>query len=153
MRDAHLATEEAIERAAEIHTMVATDQAREAGNLDPAGGGSFTHPDITRTFSGDGKVMKPLYSAKPGAMRVNRKAKRKRRVRFDPDAGLYQEGGNKRKTWGLKFAFLNTRRREGRFILAIEHVENKRRTRRRQPSTCSAASSATPPEPRRWCGT
>lgn len=122
MRDRYLATDEALERSAEIHTEMATGQAKEAGNLDPDGGGSFTHPEFTRCLYGDGKVVTPLYAAKPGATVVNRETKEIRSVRFDPDAGFHTEGGGD-KVWGMKFALVNTRRSEGRFILGIEHVE------------------------------
>lgn len=47
MRERYLATEEGIRLATELHTKLATEQAKEAGNLDPDGGGSFTHPEIT----------------------------------------------------------------------------------------------------------
>jgi hypothetical protein len=65
MRDRFLATDEGIERLAQIHAEVSTGQAKEGGNLDPDGGGSFTHPEITRTLYGDGKVVTPLYTSKP----------------------------------------------------------------------------------------
>jgi hypothetical protein len=93
-------------------------QAEAAGNLDPSGSGSFTHPDTSRTFYGDGKVITPLYrNSRRGQVRGF-----ERRVRFDPDAGWHTEGGNPKKVWGTKFALVSTRREEGRFIVGIEHV-------------------------------
>ena len=38
--------------------MNAVGHAKEAGNLDPDGAGSPTHPEITRTFYGDGKTIR-----------------------------------------------------------------------------------------------
>jgi hypothetical protein len=122
VRDTYLATNEAIARAAEIHTRVAVRKAKEAGNLDPDGGGSFTHPMIERSLYGDGKVVSALYKAKPGDTVRNRETGEVRALRFDPDAGSHTEGGGD-IVYGTKFAFLSTRRAEGRFILGIEHVE------------------------------
>jgi hypothetical protein len=125
MRDRYLATDEAISRSLEIHTEVSIRQAKEGGNLDPHGGGSFTHPEITRCLYGDGKVITPLYKAKPGTTTVNRKTGEVREVRSDPDARLYTEGGGD-TVRGIKFAMVSTRRPEGRFIVAIEHVGKDR---------------------------
>jgi len=124
-RDHYLATEEGVRSSMELHTQHATEQAKEAGNLDPRGGGSFTHPEITRSLYGDGKVMTPLYRAKPGTTTVNRETGEVREVRSDPDASFHTEGGGD-KVWGIKFALLSTRRPEGRFILAAEHVEKNK---------------------------
>jgi hypothetical protein len=120
MRDRYLATDEAIELELELHTRLATEQAKEAGNLDPAGGGSFTHPELSRTLYGDGKVITPLYKSETGRV-TDRRTGEVREVRKDPDAGRHTEGGGD-KVWGLKFAMTSTRRPEGRFILAAERV-------------------------------
>lgn len=120
-RDSYLATDQGIRRSQEIHTKLATEQAKEAGNLDPNGGGSFTHPDITRCQYGDGKVIDSLYKAKPGTRTVNRATGQAREIRSDPDASFHTEGGGD-KVYGIKFSLLSTRRPEGRFILAAEHV-------------------------------
>lgn len=122
VRNTYLATDEAIARSAEIHTQVAVRKAKEGGNLDPGGRGSFTHPAIERTAYGDGKVVTALYSAKPGDTVTNRETGEVRELRFDPDAGWHAEGGGD-LVHGTKFAFLSTRRAEGRFILGVEHVE------------------------------
>jgi hypothetical protein len=102
---------------------VAVRKAQEGGNLDPAGGGSFTHPEITRTLYGDGKVVTPLYTPKPGDIVTNEETGEVRALRFDPDAAWHVEGGGD-MVYGTKFAFVSTRRDEGRFILGIEHVDN-----------------------------
>jgi hypothetical protein len=126
-RDEYLETEEGSQRSKELHTHLATEQAKQAGNLDPGGGGSFTHPATTRCLYGDGKVLSPLYKARPGTTTVNRLTGEERKVRFDPDASLHSEGGGN-IVWGTKFAFLSTRRPEGRFILGIEHIDKDEAT-------------------------
>jgi hypothetical protein len=121
MRDRFLATDEGIERLAQIHAEVSTGQAKEGGNLDPDGGGSFTHPEITRTLYGDGKVVTPLYTSKPGETVTNQETGKVRELRFDPDASFYTEGGGD-KVYGNKVAIVSTRGDDGRYILGIEHV-------------------------------
>lgn len=123
MRRNYLGGDDALSLGARIHAEGATRQAIEAGNLDERGAGSPTHPDITRTLYGDGKVITPLYRATPGTTTVNRETGEIREVRSDPDAAFHVEGGGDR-VWGTKFATLATRREEGRFILAIDHVES-----------------------------
>src|SRR5205807_10144854 len=103
MRERYLVTDDAMARSLELHTATAVAQAREAGNLDPDGGGSFTHPEITRSLYGDGKAIKAIYRAKPGTTTVDRKTGEVRAVRFDPDAALHTQGGGK-KVWGTKVA-------------------------------------------------
>ncbi|MDP9342528.1 MAG: hypothetical protein M3Q23_10655 [Actinomycetota bacterium] len=120
--DRYLAnSDETMERRLQRHAKVSTQQAIEAGNFDPAGGGSSTHPTVERTVYGDGKVIDAQYKSKPGTTRVNRKTGEVRPVRFDPDAWWYAEGGGD-LVWGIKFAVLSTRRAEGHFILGFEHV-------------------------------
>jgi hypothetical protein len=120
-RDTYLTTDEGIARALELHTELATAQAKEAGNLDPNGGGSFTHPSLERSPYGDGKVVDGLYKTKEGQMRKSRRTGKQQPARFDPDVTKHKEGGGNTAE-GIKFAFLNTRRDEGRFILGVEHV-------------------------------
>lgn len=124
IRDRYLATDEGVRRALETHTKLAAEQAVRAGNFAPSEG-SLTHPAVTRTLYGDGKTITPLYRAKSGATRIDRKTGEVRNVRYDPDAGWHTEGGGE-SVYGVKFALLSTRRSEGRFILAIEHVTKQR---------------------------
>ena len=49
-----------------IHRQLAADQAGQLGLLDPDGPGSWTHPDLCRMLYADGKVITPLFKAKPG---------------------------------------------------------------------------------------
>jgi hypothetical protein len=53
------------------HRRLAVDQACSLGLLDPAGPGSWTHPDLTRMLYGDGKVLTPLFRAQPGDTRLD----------------------------------------------------------------------------------
>ena len=48
------------------HRQIAAEQARELGLLDPDGPGSWTHPDLSRMLHADGKVITPLFRARPG---------------------------------------------------------------------------------------
>src|SRR4051812_44653237 len=57
---------------AERHRELATQQAEELGLCDPNGPGSWTHPDLSRMIHADGKVIAPLYRAKPGDTRVDK---------------------------------------------------------------------------------
>lgn len=123
MRDRYLITDEVLAASLAVHAEVAIDQAKEAGNLDPEGPGSFTHPDLSRTFYGDGKVITPLYKKTRGGKADRRPKGSKRKGRIDPDAGWHVEGGNTKQVWGTKFALLSTRVTEGRFIVGLEHVE------------------------------
>jgi hypothetical protein len=90
----YLATDEGIERAQAIHIENATSQAKKAGNLDPNGAGSPTHPEITRALYGDGKTIKALYD--PPKERTNKGEKKSDEspVRVDEDAAWYEEGGD-----------------------------------------------------------
>jgi hypothetical protein len=123
MRDTYLAADETMGRSLEIHTEVAIRKAREAGCLDPNGGGSPTHPKISRTIYGDGKNIDALYGAEPGTKKLDTETGEVREVRFDPDAAWHTEGGGD-KVWGLKYATASVRCDEGRFMLGAEHVEN-----------------------------
>jgi hypothetical protein len=66
-----LADPEFLKRVSELHRRCAAEQALDIGLLDPAGPGSWTHPHPTRVVYGDGKVVTPLYRAKPGDRRVD----------------------------------------------------------------------------------
>ena len=51
---------------------IATRQAvHDLGLCDPDGPGSVTHPDLNRMLYADGKVVTPLWKAKPGDTRVD----------------------------------------------------------------------------------
>jgi hypothetical protein len=56
----------------EIHRRSAIDQARSLGLLDPDGPGSWTRPDLSRMLYADGKVVTPLFRAKPDTRILNK---------------------------------------------------------------------------------
>src|SRR5205807_722284 len=122
-RDRYLADSEIFAELHALHRELAADQARELGLLDPDGTGSFTHPDPSRMLHADGKVLTPLYRAKPGETRVDRSTGEVIALRTEPDGGLHFEGdGN--AAWGTKFVLVAVRSSDerGRIILDLEWV-------------------------------
>ena len=110
---------------AERHRELATGAARELGLLDQDGPGSWTHPDLTRMLYADGKVITPLFKAKPGDNRVDRTTGELLHRRSEPDAGLHWEGTGE-AAWGTKFVLVAARTTHvrGRIILDIDTVPN-----------------------------
>jgi hypothetical protein len=107
-RTRYLVADGVLEDLVELHRHHAAEQAREAGLLDPNGSGSWTHPDLGRVLYSDGKVITPLFKAKPGDRRLDRTTGELRDVRFEGDAGLHIEGTGE-EAWGLKFVLVATR--------------------------------------------
>jgi hypothetical protein len=106
---------------ADTHRALATDQARTLGLLDPDGAGSWTLPDLSRMIHADGKVITPLFTAKPGERRVDRQTGELLPTRVEPDAAIHFEGdGN--AAWGTKFVLVAARTTDihGRIILDVE---------------------------------
>jgi hypothetical protein len=105
------------------HRELAALQALEIGLVDPAGPGSWTHPDLSRMLHADGKVITPLYRARPGDRRVDPVTGEIRAKRSDPDAGLHFEGTGE-TAWGNKYVIVAARNDDvhGRIILDIEYV-------------------------------
>jgi hypothetical protein len=68
--------------------------ALEIGLFDPAGAGSFTHPDRTRLIYGDGKMVKPLSKCAPGETWVDEHTGEVKPRRADPDTAWYIVGGD-----------------------------------------------------------
>jgi hypothetical protein len=110
----------------ELHRKLAAEQARELGLLDPEGEGSFTHPSLDRLIYADGKVIAPLYKAKPGDTRVNKETGEIRPLRYEADADLHFQGDGE-MAYGVKFLLAAVRSQEvhGRIILDAEHVPVK----------------------------
>lgn len=99
-------------------------QAIEIGIADPCGGGSYTHPGELRTITGDGKVITPLYRAKPNTPIVDKETGEIRGHRkADPTAKLHVEGGGN-PAYGNKFLMITGRTPNwhGRMILGLDHV-------------------------------
>lgn len=108
LRNTYLTRPEILDQLGEIHRQVAADQARQIGLLDPDGAGSWTQPSLDRLLHGDGKVITPLFHARPGETRVDPETGEIRRLRNEPDAGLHYEGSGE-AAWGTKFVLLATR--------------------------------------------
>ena len=106
-----------------IHQATAIDTARAIGLLDPDGPGSWTHPDLTRMLYADGKVVTPLFRAKPGDTKVNKATGEIRHLRAETDAALHVDGTGE-MVWGTKFVIVAVRTTDihGRVILDVDWV-------------------------------
>ena len=106
-----------------LHREHAARQALEIGLVDPHGPGSWTHPDLTRMIHADGKVITPLYRAKPGDRRIDRETGEITAKKADPDGSLHFEGTGE-TAWGNKYVIVAARNNDihGRIILDIEYV-------------------------------
>ncbi|MDX6584612.1 MAG: hypothetical protein QOI10_3796 [Solirubrobacterales bacterium] len=95
----------------------------EMGLCDPDGPGSLTHPDLSRMLYADGKVVTPLFKAKPGTMKTDRDTGELREARSDPDGHLHITGSGE-PAWGVKFvlAACRTDGVHGRMILGLDWV-------------------------------
>jgi hypothetical protein len=124
MRNRYLTDPAILEAIGNLHRALAADQARTTGLLDPEGEGSWTHPSLDRLLHADGKVVTPLFRAKPGATRVDRTTGEILALRHEPDAALHFEGDGE-AAWGTKFVVVAARGTdEGtRVILDVERVE------------------------------
>jgi hypothetical protein len=120
-RDRYLTDPKILEQLGAIHRELASAQARDVGLLNPEGPGSYTHPDLSRVLHADGKVVTPLYKAKPGETRVDVETGEVLPLRHEPDAALHFEGDGE-ATWGTKFVMVATRSPLGRLVLDVEHV-------------------------------
>lgn len=122
-RTRYLTEPEALDELARIHHRIASEQARTIGLLDPDGAGSWTHPDLGRTLYADGKVVTPLFRAKPGEKLINKRTGEVRYPRCEPDAHLHIEGTGE-AAWGCKFVIVAARDRvtNSRIILDTSYV-------------------------------
>jgi len=122
-RDRYLTDPVVLEALASRHRELATAQARELGLLDPDGPGSWTHPDLSRMLYADGKVIAPLFRAKPGDRHVDRTTGEITLRRAEPDAGLHWEGTGE-AAWGTKFVLVAARTTDirGRIIVDVDWV-------------------------------
>jgi hypothetical protein len=126
MRSRYLADPNVLDALGELHRQTAAEQARRLGLLDPAGPGSWTRPHPSRVLYGDGKVVAPLYRARPGEFVVNPDTGERVPRRAEPDADLHFEGTGE-AVWGTKFAFLAARGPDerSRIILDFSFVADK----------------------------
>jgi len=103
---------------------IATRQAvNDLGLCDPAGPGSATHPDLARMLYADGKVITPLWKAKPGDTRLDKTTGQLRPLRYDADAALHVTGSGE-PAWGTKHVMVAARheQRHARMILSVAAV-------------------------------
>jgi hypothetical protein len=124
MRNRYLTDPAILAAIGDLHRSIATEQARATGLLEPDRGGSWTHPSLDRLLHADGKVVTPLFRAKPGDTRVDKQTGEIIPLRHEPDAALHFEGDGE-AAWGTKFVMVAARgTAEGtRVILDIERVE------------------------------
>lgn len=124
MRNRYLTDPTVLEAIGDLHRSIAAEQARATGLLEQDGGGSWTHPSLDRLLHADGKVVTPLFRAKPGDTRVDKRTGEIIPLRHEPDAALHFEGDGE-AAWGTKFVMVAARGTdEGtRVILDIERVE------------------------------
>jgi hypothetical protein len=124
MRNRYLTHPTVLEAIGDLHRSIAAEQACTTGLLGSDGGGSWTHPSLDRLLHADGKVVTPLFRAKPGDTRVDKQTGEVIPLRHEPDAGLHFEG-NGETAWGTKFVLVAARGAdEGtRVILDLERVE------------------------------
>jgi hypothetical protein len=122
-RNRYLTHPNVLEALCALNREIAARQARELGLLDPDGPGSWTHPDLSRMLHADGKVITPLFRARPGDTQLDTRTGELRLLRADPDGGLHVEGDGE-TAWGVKFVLVAARTADphGRIILDVEWV-------------------------------
>jgi hypothetical protein len=116
-RDRYLTDPAVLNELTAIHRQSNAGLARRLGLLDPDGPGSWTHPDPSRLLYADGKVITPLYRAKPDEVVVDSSGEVCAR-RHERDADLHFEGDGE-AAWGTKFVLvaIRTDSPHGRVIL------------------------------------
>jgi hypothetical protein len=107
-RDRYLTDPTVLEELATIHRETNAGLARRLGLLDPDGPGSWTHPHPSRLLYADGKVITPLYRAKPDEEVVDPHTGVVRVRRHEREASLHFEGDGE-AAWGTKFVLVATR--------------------------------------------
>ena len=109
MRNRYLVDQKVLERLLARFRTAAATHAKELGMCNPDGAGSLTHPCLDRMLYADGKVVTPLYKAKPGTKRVDHSTGEiLGERRSDPDAHLHITGSGE-MAYGNKFVLLNCR--------------------------------------------
>ncbi len=112
-----------LDQIAQRHRELAARQAEDLGLCNPDGTRSWTHPNLDRMIHADGKVIAPLYRAKPGDTRIDKTTGEILARRSERDAGLHFEGTGE-TAWGTKFVLVAARTEDphGRVILDIDWV-------------------------------
>lgn len=122
-RTRYLTAPAVLERIAELHRALACEQARQYELFDPDGPGSWTHPDLSRMLYADGKVITPLFRAKPGDKKIDKATGEVHFPRAEHDAAFHVEGTGE-MAWGTKFVLIAARhaRPHSRFIVDAAFV-------------------------------
>ena len=107
-RGRYLTDPEILAEISTTHRATAADQARSVGLLDPDGAGSWTHPELGRALYADGKVITPLFRARPGDKFIDKQTGEIHYPRSEADASLHIEGTGE-AAWGCKFVIVATR--------------------------------------------
>lgn len=124
LRNRYLVDEKVLAKQLDGYRTTAATHAKELGMCDPDGAGSLTHPSLDRVLYADGKVVTPLYKAKPGTPRVDRSTGEiLGELRSDPDAHLHITGSGE-SAYGNKFVLVNARlpAPHARIILDVSSV-------------------------------
>lgn len=111
----------------DLFEAVSARQATEnLGLCDPEGPGSITHPDLSRMVHSDGKVLAPLYRAKPGEKKVDRTTGEITPARYEPDAALHVTGGGQ-PAYGTKWVlgFVRDADPHTRMVVGLQWVPDK----------------------------
>lgn len=122
-RNRYLTDPAILDALADRHRHLACDQARELGLMDANGGGSWTHPDLTRMLHADGKVVTPLFKHRPGDTRVDKTTGEILPRRIETDGHLHFQGDGE-TAWGIKYVLVAARSEHvhGRVILDVAWV-------------------------------
>ena len=106
-----------------VRRIAAHQAVTDLGLCDPDGPGSVTHPDLNRMLYADGKVVTPLWKAKPGDTRVDPRTGEIRLLRAETDAALHVTGSGE-PAWGTKHVMVAVRNDQihGRMILSVASV-------------------------------
>lgn len=107
-RTRYLADPAILELIAVIHKQHAGAQAQQIGLLRSDGPGSWTHPHLSRVMHADGKVITPLFRARPGDKIINKTTGEIRYPRAEPDASVHIEGTGE-AAWGCKYVIIASR--------------------------------------------
>lgn len=125
-RNTYLTDPDVLAQLDQIHRDYAAAQALEVGVLDPDSEGSWTHPNRARLIYGDGKVITPLFKARPGDTKLDKTTGELPPVRAETDADLHFEGTGE-FAWGTKFVIMAARGKQlrHRIILDVAPVPDK----------------------------
>jgi hypothetical protein len=126
LRNTYMTDPDVLAALDQVHRDHAAAHAREVGILDPDGAGSWTHPSRSRLLYGDGKVLTPLFRARPGDTRLDKRTGELVPLRAEADADLHFEGTGD-FAWGTKWVIMAARGANirHRIILDVAPVPDK----------------------------